>query len=71
MLSPILILLFAIHSVFGATTNFVDKNSKIKTFAEKEWFLENMPYVEVPHKQIEEVRDYQFLTYSDLFLMPY
>ena len=36
------------------------KNSKVKEFAEKGWYLENIPFIEIPDKNIEEIYYYRW-----------
>ena len=36
-------------------TNFIDKLSKVKSFDEKDWYLLNIPFVEIPDHNIEEI----------------
>ncbi|CAG7826701.1 unnamed protein product [Allacma fusca] len=41
-------------------TNFVNHDSKISHLAEPQWFRDNIPFVEVPNKEIEEVYYYRW-----------
>ncbi|ODM95227.1 Beta-L-arabinobiosidase [Orchesella cincta] len=49
---------------YAQTTNFVDKDSKLVGFAEPQWFKDNIPFVEVPDRQIEEVFYYRFTSHK-------
>ena len=44
--------------------NLIDKNSKIKNFTEKNWFLENIPFIEIPDKVIEDVYYYRWSSHK-------
>ena len=63
-----LVLLFAVHlsieylAVHGQTTNFLDQNLKVGHFAEPEWFKKNIPFIEIPDQEIEEVYYYRWST---------
>lgn len=46
--------------VSSKETNFVDKDSKLTNFFEPQWFKDNIPFVEVPDKEIEEVYYYRW-----------
>ncbi|CAL8085948.1 unnamed protein product [Orchesella dallaii] len=50
--------------ISAQTTNFVDKDSKLVGFGEPQWFKDNIPFVEVPDTQIEEVYYYRFSTHK-------
>lgn len=41
-------------------TDFIDKDSKLKGFAEPQWFKDNIPFVELPNQQIEDVYYYRW-----------
>jgi hypothetical protein len=46
-------ILFALFNTFNCQlTSFVNKDSKLVGFAEKQWFRDNIPFVEVPDKNI-------------------
>jgi len=45
-------------------TNFVNKDSKLVTLDEPQWFKDNIPFVEVPDRQIEEVYYYRFSSHK-------
>ncbi|CAL8144772.1 unnamed protein product [Orchesella dallaii] len=45
-------------------TNFVDKDSKLVGFAEPQWFKDNIPFVEVPDTEIEQVYYYRFSSHK-------
>lgn len=46
--------------VAGEGTNFVDKDSKLKDFFEPQWYKDNIPFIEVPDKEIEDVYYYRW-----------
>lgn len=46
------------------TTNFVDKDSKLGGLAEPQWFKDNIPFIEIPDKEIEEVYYYRFSSHK-------
>ena len=46
------------------SSELIDKSSKLKNIDEKEWFVENIPFVEVPDKQIEEVYYYRWSSHK-------
>lgn len=48
----------------GELTNFVNKDSKIAGFAEKQWYRDNIPFIEVPEKNIEDVYYYRWSTHK-------
>lgn len=41
-------------------TQFVDKDSKLTNFFEPQWFKDNIPFVEVPDKEIEDIYYYRW-----------
>ena len=45
-------------------TNFIDKLSKVKSFDEKDWYLLNIPFVEIPDHNIEEIYYYRWSTHK-------
>ena len=58
-------LVFANFEFFNAAeTKFINKNSKVQEYAEKEWFLANIPFVELPDKNIEEVYYYRWSSHK-------
>jgi len=48
----------------GAPTSFVNKDSKLVNFAEKQWFKDSIPFVEVPDKNIEDVYYYRWSSHK-------
>ena len=44
----------------GQSTNFVDQDSKVGKYAEPGWFKDNIPFLEVPSKEIEDVYYYRW-----------
>jgi len=48
----------------GELTSFVNKDSKLVGFAEKQWFKDNIPFVEVPDKNIEDVYYYRWASHK-------
>ncbi|CAL8125673.1 unnamed protein product [Orchesella dallaii] len=46
------------------TTSFINKDSKLETLDEPQWFKENIPFIEVPDRQIEEVYYYRFSSHK-------
>ncbi|ODN03661.1 Beta-L-arabinobiosidase [Orchesella cincta] len=53
-----------IGAAFAQSTNFVNKDSKLVGFAEPQWYKDNIPFVEVPDRQIEEVYYYRFSSHK-------
>ena len=63
------IILLSLLSFFTLTlsvenTHFINKLSKVKSFDEKEWYLENIPFVEIPDHSIEEIYYYRWSTHK-------
>ncbi len=59
------LILFSLLNVsYSQVTNFVDKDSKLVGFAEKQWFRDNIPFVEVPDKNIEDVYYYRWASHK-------
>lgn len=56
----ILLLALLTISCTGQRTNFVDEDSKIVNFAEKAWYKDNIPFLEVPDEAIEAVYYYRW-----------
>lgn len=57
----VIILLFTVVlGVVSEETYFVNKDSKLKNFFEPQWYKDNIPFVEVPDKEIEEVYYYRW-----------
>ena len=44
--------------------NVIDKLNKVKDFDEKNWFLENIPFIELPDKNIEDVYYYRWSSHK-------
>lgn len=40
-------------------TNFVDEDSKVSQYFESQWFKDNIPFIEVPVKEIEDIYYYR------------
>ena len=59
VISCLLIFIIPVH---GQGTNFVDQDSKVGKFAEPGWFKDNIPFLEVPNKEIEDVYYYRWST---------
>ena len=65
MLTKLIILLICFISISNCqTTNFIDKQSKIKQFAESQWFINNIPFIEIPDKNIEDVYYYRWSSHK-------
>ncbi len=64
----LILLLFISFSLFNILncqlTNFVDKDLKLVGFAEKQWFRDNIPFIEVPDKNIEDVYYYRWASHK-------
>ena len=58
------LLLFGISLVFAAQPNVIDKQAKIKEYDEKSWFLKNIPFIELPDKNIEDVYYYRWSSHK-------
>lgn len=58
--SVVLILITAAFGVAAKETHFIDKDSKLKNLFEPQWFKDNIPFVEVPDREIEEVYYYRW-----------
>ncbi|ODM90461.1 Beta-L-arabinobiosidase [Orchesella cincta] len=65
---PLSVALFFLACLAGLTsaqtTNFVNQDSKLEGLAEPQWFKENIPFLEVPDTQIEEVYYYRFSSHK-------
>ncbi len=59
-----LILFCLLDISYSQMTSFVDKDSKLVGFAEKQWFRDNIPFVEVPDKNIENVYYYRWASHK-------
>ena len=46
------------------TTHFVNQDSKLKGFAQSQWFKDNIPFIEVPDQQIEDVYYYRWASHK-------
>jgi len=53
-------ILVTLISINAQSTNFVDQDSKVNHFAEPSWFKENIPFLEVPDNEIENVYYYRW-----------
>lgn len=58
--SVVVILITAAFGVAAKETHFIDKDSKLKNLFEPQWFKDNIPFVEVPDREIEEVYYYRW-----------
>lgn len=54
------IFLLYVTSVSGQGTNFVNQDSKLEGFFEPQWFKDNIPFIELPDKEIEDVYYYRW-----------
>lgn len=54
------LLITAVTNIANGETNFVNKDSKLRGFFEPQWFKDNIPFVEVPDKEIEDVYYYRW-----------
>ena len=50
--------------VTSEPTNFVNKDSKLVGFDEQQWFKNNIPFVEVPDNNIEDVYYYRWSSHK-------
>jgi hypothetical protein len=68
MVSNFVTLVSILIAFYGNTnaelTTFVDKDSKLVGFAEKQWFKNNIPFIEVPDKNIEDVYYYRWASHK-------
>lgn len=48
----------------GQTTNFIDRESKVSGFFEKGWYIKNIPFVEIPDQNIEDVYYYRWSSHK-------
>ena len=58
------IALFILSSVSANGPNVIDKLNKIKNYDQKNWFLENIPFIELPDKNIEDVYYYRWSSHK-------
>ena len=63
-LSLLLALTLSLDSVSSQRTNYVDHLKKLEGYAEPGWFLDNIPFVELPDSEIEEVYYYRWSTHK-------
>lgn len=56
----IIIIKVTLSVVSCEETNFVNKDSKLENFFEPQWFKDNIPFVEVPVKEIEDIYYYRW-----------
>ena len=63
-ITSLCICLFVLSSVSANGPNVIDKLNKIKDFDEKNWFLENIPFIELPDKNIEDVYYYRWSSHK-------
>ena len=42
----------------------IDRDSKVKGFFESGWFLENIPFIDLPDDEIEEIYYYRWATHK-------
>jgi hypothetical protein len=54
------LLLFCASLSIAQRTNFVNEDSKLVDYAEKQWFKDNIPFLEVPDDKIEAVYYYRW-----------
>lgn len=48
----------------NASTHILDQNALLGTFKDKDWYIENIPFLEVPDNNIQEVYYYRWSTYK-------
>jgi hypothetical protein len=51
-----------VYPEIGPTTHFLDHNALIAGFAESGWYKANIPFIDIPDKQIQEVYYYWWQT---------
>ena len=55
----LIVALAAVHAQ-AQTTNFIDQDYKLVGYAEPSWFKANIPFIDVPDKEIEDVYYYRW-----------
>lgn len=50
--------------VSAQTTNFINKDSKLEGLAEPQWYKENIPFIDIPDREIEEVYYYRWSSHK-------
>ncbi|XP_054152490.1 beta-L-arabinobiosidase-like [Oppia nitens] len=60
--SNLKISLYALNN--NNNNNFIDRSSKVSQFAEKQWFLDNIPFIDIPDKNIEDVYYYRWSSHK-------
>src|SRR5206468_7790951 len=51
-----------VYPEIGPTTHFLDHDALIGGFAEAAWYKANIPFIDIPDKQIQEVYYYRWRT---------
>jgi hypothetical protein len=49
----------------GAGTHFVDEDAKLAGFNDPQWYKANIPFLDIPDKQIEDVYYYRWRTWKE------
>jgi hypothetical protein len=57
-------LLHLLSLVSSIEPNLIDKQAKIKAYDEKSWFLANIPFIEIPDQNIEDVYYYRWSSHK-------
>ncbi|KAL7906752.1 carbohydrate-binding module family 13 protein [Trichoderma velutinum] len=52
-------------SEFAAATNFLNHGQLVSGFEDPNWFLQNIPFLDVPNSQIQDVYYYRWQTYKE------
>lgn len=65
MRATLLLLSALSQQVFGAGTNFLNHGDLLSGAEDPEWFESNIPFVEVPSEQIQQVYYYRWQTYKE------
>jgi hypothetical protein len=48
-----------VYPEIGPTTHFLDHGALIAGFAESGWYKANIPFIDIPDKQIQEIYYYR------------
>jgi len=54
-----------VYPAVGAGTHLIDENAKLAGVADADWYKANIPFLDVPDQQIEQVYYYRWRTYYE------
>ena len=53
-----------IASTFAQQTNFINRSAKVRNYAESGWFLKQIPFIDIPDSEIEEIYYYRWSSHK-------